>query len=435
MIEDSDELDRRQRDLEDRERALLEREEELSRRSREGETSRPRSTLREELDRPPTIVAESPRRSLAFLLIFLTGLAVVGWLLQRSGDKTDNGASKETVPFESRRNSGLNLDVPLTPAPAQPSRAEHTPPQPAAIAAQDAHRQQEQEMLFARQRAPILISQGMPQAQRTSMPATNVEPTDQQGAKVALPNAPGLAFPEHGARASSENRHSEVSDPNSQFQKQLNAASTPVSVAARTPDRNYLVLQGKFIDATAETAINSDLPGQVRALVSYDVYAESGRRVMLPRGTRLIGEYNTAITKGQERLFVVWTRAIRPDGVDVALLSGGSDSLGRAGLAGQVDTHFWTIFGTSALLSIIGAGTATVGVTPDDRLNSSALYRAEIVAAFNRSAGRVLEKYLDIKPTIRIENGQKLKVFVARDIDFAAVLAPTERQTPAGILR
>lgn len=434
MIEDRDELDRRQRDLEDRERVLLEREEELSRRLRDGETSRPRPT-REELDRPPTIVAESPRRSLAFLLIFLTGLGIVGWLLLRGGGNTDDASSKETMPFESRRNSGLNLDGPLTPAPVQPPQAKQIPPQ-SAVDVPDPHRLQEQELVFARQRAPILITHGMPQPQRTSVPASDVALGDQQVANFALqPNGQGLSFPDNGSRTSLESRQSQVTDPNSQFQKQLSAASTPVSVAARTPDRNYLVLQGKFIDATAETAINSDLPGQVRALVSYDVYAESGRRVMLPRGTRLIGEYNTAITKGQERLFVVWTRAIRPDGIDVALLSGGSDPLGRAGLPGEVDSHFWTIFGTSALLSIIGAGTATVGVTPDDRLNSSALYRAEIAAAFNRSAGRVLDKYLDIKPTIRIENGQKLKVFVARDLDFTAVLAAIERQAPVGILR
>jgi type IV secretion system protein VirB10 len=229
---------------------------------------------------------------------------------------------------------------------------------------------------------------------------------------------------------------SESIDPNTRFQRQLAKSSTPTSAAARIPNRNFLVLQGKFIDAVAETAINSDLPGQVRALVSYDVYAESGRRVMLPRGTRLIGEYNTAITKGQERLFLVWTRAIRPDGIDIALLSGGSDPLGRAGLSGEVDNHFWTIFGTSALLSIIGAGAATAGVNPgQDQLNSAAIYRAEIAQSFNRSAGRVLERYIDIKPTIRIANGEPLKVFVARDLDFSAALAALEPRDEVTLIR
>ena len=182
--------------------------------------------------------------------------------------------------------------------------------------------------------------------------------------------------------------------------------------------------------------MNSDLPGQVRALVSYDVYAESGRRVMLPRGTRLIGEYNTAIAKGQDRLFVVWTRAIRPDGIDISLLSGGSDPLGRSGLPGEVDNHFWKIFGTSALLSIIGAGAATAGVnTGQDQLNSAAVYRSEVAASFNRSASGVLDKYLDIKPTITIANGEKLKVFVARDLDFSGALASSEPRDQVMVVR
>jgi type IV secretion system protein VirB10 len=231
-------------------------------------------------------------------------------------------------------------------------------------------------------------------------------------------------------------RSGEVVDPNTRFQRQMSKSSAPTSVATQTSDRDFSILQGKFIDAVAETAINSDLPGQIRALVSHDIYAERGRRIMLPRGTRLLGEYNTAITKGQERLFVVWTRAIRPDGIDIALLSGGSDSLGRAGLPGEVDTHFWTIFGTSALLSVIGAGTATAGVNSgQDQLNSAAIYRAEIAESFNRSASRVLDKYLDIKPTIRIANGEKLKVFVARDLDFSAALAAVDAQDAVTVLR
>ena len=228
----------------------------------------------------------------------------------------------------------------------------------------------------------------------------------------------------------------EAVDPNTRFQRQLGKTPAPTSIATRTAGLDFLILQGKFIDAVAETAINSDLPGQVRALVSYDIYAESGRRVMLPRGTRLIGDYNTAITKGQKRLFVVWTRAIRPDGIDIALLSGGTDPLGRAGLAGEVDTHFWQIFGTSALLSILGAGAANAGVNPgQDQLNSAALYRAEVAESFNRSAARVLDQSLTIKPTIRIENGERLKVFVARDLDFSAALARLEPRDQVTIVR
>ena len=117
-----------------------------------------------------------------------------------------------------------------------------------------------------------------------------------------------------------------------------------------------LVPEGTLIPGILETAIVSDLPGQVRAIVSQDVYSFDGRRILIPTGTRLIGEYQSEITRGQTRIFVVWTRMLRDDGVSVRLNSIGADSLGRAGLTGRVDKKFRERFGAAILLSIVGAG-------------------------------------------------------------------------------
>jgi type IV secretion system protein VirB10 len=192
-------------------------------------------------------------------------------------------------------------------------------------------RQHEQELLLARQRAPILITHP---ASSSTRPAGGPGSGGAGPGFTELPNLDRLLAVDASRLEAAGRSASEVVDPNTRFQRQLGKSPAPTSTATRTAGLDFLILQGKFIDAVAETAMNSDLPGQVRALVSYDIYAESGRRVMLPRGTRLIGDYNTAITKGQKRLFVVWTRAIRPDGIDIALLSGGTDPLGRAGLSG-----------------------------------------------------------------------------------------------------
>jgi type IV secretion system protein VirB10 len=430
MNEDEEEFGHRQKEADERARAELAREEQLARQAHSS------SAPGESLDRPPPIVAEGPRRSLAFLFAFLAALALLGWIVLSPGKQPDNDTPTESVPFESYKPATLNLEVPARPGPV-PGVTIEPMPSPARDEAAERVHQQEQELLRARQRAPIVIAQGTGAGPWHS--ANKGGPPDYAGSAWVpgeLPNLDQLLAVDASRLEGLGRGPSESVDPNTHFQKQLAKSSAPISVATRTADRDFLILQGKFIDAVAETAINSDLPGQVRALVSYDVYAESGRRVMLPRGTRLIGEYNTAIAKGQERLFVVWTRAIRPDGIDIALLSGGSDPLGRAGLRGEVDTHFWTIFGTSALLSIIGAGAANAGVNAgQDQLNSAAIYRAEIAASLNRSAGRVLDKYLDIKPTIRIANGEKLKVFVARDLHFTAALATLEPQGRVTVVR
>lgn len=212
-------------------------------------------------------------------------------------------------------------------------------------------------------------------------------------------------------------------DPNAQFQEGVGNDAAQKVKASFSSALGQTILSGKLIDAVLETAISSDLPGMVRAIVSHDVYAEAGDRVLIPRGSRLLGQYNSEVRKGQSRVFVVWTRVVRPDGIEVALNSGGTDSLGRAGLSGNVNHHFWQMFGTSMLLSIIGSGTANVGVQPTNPYNSASAYRQQVSEAFQNSASQALADNINIPPTINVKQGALIKVFVARDLDFSEALA------------
>jgi len=225
----------------------------------------------------------------------------------------------------------------------------------------------------------------------------------------------------NGQAADPNNRPGSL-DPNVKFQELNGSHNVAKTEATTIGNLDTKILQGKMIDAIMETAVNSDLPGMVRAIVSHDIFGESGRRILLPRGTRLVGRYNSAIRKGQARVFMVWNRAIRPDGIEITLDSGGTDPLGRAGIKGKVNNHFWQIFGTSALLSIIGAGVANVGVGTSDQFNSMSAYREELANSFRESSSQVLERYIDIPPTINIKQGTRIKVFVARDLDFSQAL-------------
>ncbi len=196
-------------------------------------------------------------------------------------------------------------------------------------------------------------------------------------------------------------------------------SNAPSASATVMGDRDFIIGQGKLIDGVLETALNSDQPGMVRALVNVDIYGDSGRVVLLPRGTRIVGRYDAGIVKGQIRVFIVWQRVMRPDGVDLAIESPGADALGRAGMAGEVDNHFWQMFGAATLLSVIGAETATAGVNPtQDQANSIASLRQGAAESFNRSAGSVLDRYIDIKPTITVNQGSLIKIFVSKDLIF-----------------
>lgn len=203
-----------------------------------------------------------------------------------------------------------------------------------------------------------------------------------------------------------------------------NTSSKVEIVEAKTISHpEYTIASGELLPAVLETAINSDLPGMVRAVVSQPTYSYTGERVLIPSGSRLIGQYSSAVIQGQNRVMVIWNRIILPNGITVQLNSPGSDDLGRAGQgADSVNTHFFARFGESALLSLIGAGAATAGVNNQDQNNSSAQYRMAISQSFQQSAEQSLQGTLAIKPTLHIHQGSSIHVFVARDLSFYKVL-------------
>jgi type IV secretion system protein VirB10 len=122
---------------------------------------------------------------------------------------------------------------------------------------------------------------------------------------------------------------------------------------------NRLVPQGAVLGAVMETALNSDQPGFARALTQRDVYSFDGSAILIPAGSRLIGQYKSGVAQGASRLFVLWTRMIRPDGVSIDLASPATDDLGRGGIGGKVNRHYLQRFGGAILTSVLsGAITA-----------------------------------------------------------------------------
>jgi type IV secretion system protein VirB10 len=176
-----------------------------------------------------------------------------------------------------------------------------------------------------------------------------------------------------------------------------------------------LVPQGVIIPAALETAIDSDLTGYTRAVVSRDVLSFDGRNVLIPRGSRLIGQYKSAVSLGATRAFVIWTRIIRSDGVSIQIGSPGTDTLGRGGLTGEVDRHFFTRFGGSILLSVLNAGVAAVARTPSTNITIGT------PGAAVGAAGAIQPDA--IPPTIKVAQGAAVNIFVARDLDFSDVAA------------
>lgn len=231
-------------------------------------------------------------------------------------------------------------------------------------------------------------------------------------------------------------------DPNRAFESAAGMTVAERSVATRIGNLSQIIAQGKLIQATLETAINTDLPSPIRAIVSRDVFGEAGTVPLIPKGSRLIGVYNTSLAAGQSRVFIVWQRIIRPDGVDIMIGSPGIDQIGQAGLTGQIDSKFQELFSRSVLASAISIAFAIGsdeisggdGQTSSTFSTTGSTQSGDAVSTATNNAlnrlGSVTEQFLtnfvSIRPTILVDQGTLVNVFVNRDLVFPADVAGTQ---------
>jgi type IV secretion system protein VirB10 len=229
----------------------------------------------------------------------------------------------------------------------------------------------------------------------------------QLGAGVAVPEINAAPAPAPGSVPA-------AAAPSGPLSALLHATLTPTARAEMLPTQRLLLPKGAFIDCTLETAIDSTLPGMTTCVMATDVFGVDGKVVLMERGTKLIGETQGQVQQGQARVFVLWTEARTPAGVVVPLASPGADELGRSGLPGEVNRHFWERFGAAMLISIVdGAveaastrnGGGTVVVDP----------------AGSQVMTEVLKGTVNIPPTVVKKNGDRIQVLVARDLDFRSV--------------
>ena len=192
-----------------------------------------------------------------------------------------------------------------------------------------------------------------------------------------------------------------------------------------TPSNDFMVRAGTVLPATLISGINSDLPGQIIAQVSQNVYdTATGKYLLIPQGTRLIGAYSSQVTYGQERVMVAWQRLIYPDNRSLNLgAMPGTDVSGYSGFSDQVNNHWMKLISSAFLMSGI---VATVTVATDDDNdssddNSSSMndsMREALATQFGNVLARVIERNLNISPTLEIRPGYKFNVMVTRDMDF-----------------
>lgn len=199
----------------------------------------------------------------------------------------------------------------------------------------------------------------------------------------------------------------------------LTPTATPSVAAQLLSSRRFVLPKGNFIDCTLETAIDSQLPGLVTCVTAFDIFGADGKVVLIERGSKLVGESKGEAQQGMNRIFVVWTEARTPNGVVVQLSSPGTDALGRSGLPGQVNTHFWERFGAAILISVIDGGVQAA--VESQRLEGSGSSVTVAPQTSRDIMTETLRNTINIPPTIVKNQGDRIQIIVARDVDFRRV--------------
>ncbi|MEA3018361.1 MAG: type secretion system protein VirB10 [Sphingomonadales bacterium] len=287
----------------------------------------------------------------------------------------------------------------------------------------------QQSPVMLQQPPQIIVPQGTAPAPRIIIPTAPPQ-RQPQIVYVPQPGPPQQMIPPPPARVATEPAlviDTTAGGPAAAAEAPAAAAGTPAADAASgaaiaiaggrsragvLANRTTTVPQGTLIPAVMETAFNSTRPGLARAIVSQDVRGFDGRRVLIPRGSRLVGEYRADAAPGQRRAFVNWLRLIRPDGVTINIGSPATDPLGRGGIRANVNTHFFERFAGALLRSVVD-----VGIT----VAAGAANAPVLLLPGSGGGGLTSTQPQQVQPTLTVRQGRSISVFVARDLDFTGV--------------
>jgi type IV secretion system protein VirB10 len=201
--------------------------------------------------------------------------------------------------------------------------------------------------------------------------------------------------------------------------RRLNADQFSAADASLIAHPNYTIAAGTIIPCNLQTAINSGLPGFVKCVLPQPVRSMTGTVTLLDKGTQVLGEIRSGLVQGQDRLFILWTRAVTPQNVAITLASPAADALGRAGISGAINNHFLERFGAAIMLTIIGGSVQAASNAAQSGGGNN--YFGSLSSNTNEVANTALQSTINIPPTLTRNQGANVSIFVARDLNFSTV--------------
>jgi len=408
--------------------------------SKQPESEQPEQTS--PLETPPPKVTRFSRRMLAVLAVIVSAVITIAVVAGFSPKKTAQGEEAKAGTEEAKNQMSPILPDPVNSMPgtyreaklkaasqpASPQTAGSAAAGPTADTAIAAEIAQQPVAPAYTLRSPGQAPEDLIQKDRASAidsPVTFGQNEVPQQARAEEPR-PGLVMPPLTALLPPGERPPAADDQNMQgekrdFSRERQVDLPYIKTTLMAPISQYEIKAGTILPATLITGINSDLPGQIVAQLRENVYdTVTGNYLLVPQGTRLIGEYDSKIAFGQERVLVVWTRLIMPNGSSVTLEGmPGIDLSGYAGVTGDVNNHYGKLVTGVVLGSVIGAG-AQVAVGGQGAPNVPPSFGQLAVSGaaqnINQTAQRHTDKVLNLQPTIEVAPGDKINVFVTKDM-------------------
>lgn len=387
------------------------------------------------------------RRLPIYLGLFGAGVAmtILIWSVQFSGTKRPVDApriqevAKDSKPLiEGNVGPGLAVAPPVAPAPVQP------PPQPIVVVTspespelareRDELRRRRHQAALNALTSPLVIRKSGKTEEAPGTAASAAAPLAPEGGRERRPTLSELLSGQIPGRegaydpAADKDKEGFFDRSRAKGDAQWQASGT------RVAGQRFEVKTGSVIAATMIGGINSDLPGQLIAQVSRNVYdTADGRYLIIPQGSKLFGVYDSRIIFGQSRVLVAWNRIIFPDGSSITLdAMPGTDGAGYSGFNDEVNNHYLRIYGNALLMSLFTGGTAwavdtvtpreSTGSSLTSSTNNSASLQQQLTSAlatqFGQATAQMLTKNMNIKPTLEIRPGYPFNVIVTKDLVF-----------------
>jgi type IV secretion system protein VirB10 len=249
-------------------------------------------------------------------------------------------------------------------------------------------------------------------------------PTKDNALEATMFSTGGTSYNGNEPNARGAHRGEGDAEKDDEFTNAMTASSVGAAAKAKRMKHPSLTIPaGIVIPCILQTAINSELIGFVDCNLPSEVRSADGTVTLLDKGSQVMGQIKSGLRRGQDRLFILWTRARTPDNVTVDLASPGADELGRSGVDGYVNTHFWKMFWTAALFSLIeyGPQLATAAIQNANKTSGSVNNYTTFLTPQQSLANTILQDDLHIPPTLEKNQGDVVSIFVARDLDFSAV--------------